>query len=85
MSKHCLLNRPPQQQMVGFCTEAPPCLNMHHDYAFNGGHDPFNENSFENKKLSTWICVLNVAFNICRYVYIKYIGMYNFNMEKKIE
>ena len=35
---------------------------MHHDYAFDRGHNPYNENSFENKKLSTY--VLNVAFNI---------------------
>ena len=26
-------------------------LNMHHDHAFNRGHDPYNENYFENKKL----------------------------------
>ena len=47
-------------------------LNMHHDYAFNLGHDPYNENSFENKKLSTY--VLNVAFNIA-YRYVHYVVM----------
>ena len=46
-----------------FIHEIGHTLNMHHDYAFNRGHNPYNENSFENKKLSTY--VLNVECNIC--------------------
>ena len=34
-----------------FIHEIGHTLNMHHDHAFNRGHDPYNENYFENKKL----------------------------------